>query len=232
MSKNQIGVSPSGKARDFDSLIRKFKSCYPCQKKASRKTCFFLIQAAGLVYHRRTTCGVCNPSQSDGMASRASVNLLRIDAIHHFVMIPYAPSSRFHTATSCGFHTRLRRDWDAESAPKLCTDPNRHTPSESFQKSSPFKNYLQSHRCNGILDRFEPTKAFLREEGGTRSVTEGACATLKSDETLLQRALPQSPAAPAPSQREPLRGNGYNIYNFAVIENEKHLCYNIAIERK
>ena len=23
-----------------------------------------------------------------------------------------------------------------------------------------------------------------------------------------------------------------NIYNFAVIENEKHLCYNIAIERK
>ena len=52
-------------------------------------------------------------------------------------------------------------------------------------------------------DRFEPTKAFLREEGGTRSVTEGACATLKFDETLPQRALPQSPAAPAPSRREP-----------------------------
>ena len=66
------------------------------------------------------------------------------------------------------------------------------------------KIYLQSHRCKGILDRFEPTKAFLREEGGTRSVTEGACATLKSDETLLQRALPQSPTAPAPSRREPI----------------------------
>ena len=26
-----IGVSPSGKARDFDSRIRRFKSCYPCQ---------------------------------------------------------------------------------------------------------------------------------------------------------------------------------------------------------
>ena len=33
----------------------------------------------------------------------------------------------------------------------------------------PFKIYLQKHRCNGILDRFELTKAFLREEGGPRS---------------------------------------------------------------
>ena len=30
--------------------------------------------------------------------TRQRVSLLRIDAIHHFVMIPYAPSSRFHTA--------------------------------------------------------------------------------------------------------------------------------------
>ena len=29
--------------------------------------------------------------------------------------------------------------------------------SETFQKSFPFKIYLQSHRCNGILDRFELT---------------------------------------------------------------------------
>ena len=28
--------------------------------------------------------------------------------------IPYATSSQFHTATSCGFLTRLRRDLDAE----------------------------------------------------------------------------------------------------------------------
>ena len=28
-----IGVSPSGKAYDFDSYIRRFKSCYPCSKK-------------------------------------------------------------------------------------------------------------------------------------------------------------------------------------------------------
>ena len=25
-----IGVSPSGKAQDFDSCIRRFKSCHPC----------------------------------------------------------------------------------------------------------------------------------------------------------------------------------------------------------
>ena len=30
-----IGVSPSGKARDFDSRIRRFKSCHPSQQKRS-----------------------------------------------------------------------------------------------------------------------------------------------------------------------------------------------------
>ena len=36
--------------------------------------------------------------------------LLRIDAIHHFVVIPYGTSRQFHTATCCGFHPRLRRE--------------------------------------------------------------------------------------------------------------------------
>ena len=50
--------------------------------------------------------------------------------------------------------------------PKLWTDSNRHTPSESFQKTFPFKKYLQSHRCNGILDRFEPPHIFpCRKQG-------------------------------------------------------------------
>ena len=35
------------------------------------------------------------------MASRASVYLRRLDSMHHFVMIPYATSSQFHTATCC-----------------------------------------------------------------------------------------------------------------------------------
>ena len=46
-------------------------------------------------------------------------------------------------------------------------------------------------------------QAFLREEGGTRSVTEGACETFKFKQNPLLRALPQSPMETAPSQREP-----------------------------
>ena len=81
---------------------------------------------------------------------------------------------------------------------KLWTDSNRHTVGDDLlgvpnkfvqtgrrgRRPLQFKKYLQSHRCNGILDRFGLTKASLREGG---------------------RALPQSPAAPAPSRREPLR---------------------------
>ena len=55
--------------------------------------------------------------------------------------------------TKCIFCYRLPTEQ------KLWTDSNRHTPSEAFQKSFPFKNYLQSHRCNGILDRFGLVKA-------------------------------------------------------------------------
>ena len=72
---------------------------------------FFFIQSEGLAWNRRAKCGAWNPSLCDGMASRFFVHLLRIDSIHHFVMIPFAPSSRFHTATSCGFHPRLCRDF-------------------------------------------------------------------------------------------------------------------------
>ena len=35
-TKTDIGVSPSGKAQDFDSCIRRFKSCHPCQKFNNR----------------------------------------------------------------------------------------------------------------------------------------------------------------------------------------------------
>ena len=38
-----VGVSPSGKARDFDSLIREFKSCHPNQSKSKAQwLCFFI----------------------------------------------------------------------------------------------------------------------------------------------------------------------------------------------
>ena len=53
------------------------------------------------------------------MESRASVHGIAEGAWNHrrcifCGLIPYATSSQFHTATSCGFHARLRRDLDAE----------------------------------------------------------------------------------------------------------------------
>ena len=87
-------------------------------EKASRKTCFFLSNPKDWYVITRRGYGI-----AVGVWHHAPTCIsLRIDAIHHFVMIPSAPSSRFHTATSCGFHTRLRRDLDAESALKLWTD--------------------------------------------------------------------------------------------------------------
>ena len=75
----------------------------------------FFIQSEGLV---------CNLTAGEyviavGVWHHAPACIfLRIDSIHHFVMIPFAPSSRFHAACG-GFHTRLRRDWDAQ--------PNSHS---------------------------------------------------------------------------------------------------------
>ncbi|MBQ8448430.1 MAG: hypothetical protein IJX27_05825, partial [Clostridia bacterium] len=41
--------------------------------------------------------------------------------------------------------------------------------SEAFQKSFPFKIYLQSHRCKGILDRFElPHYSTCRKQGESK----------------------------------------------------------------
>ena len=66
------------------------------------------------------------------------------------------------------------------TAPKLWTDSNRHTvgddlpgvPINSAQtgrrgrRPLQFKNYLQCHRCNGILDRFEPPHQFETATNG------------------------------------------------------------------
>ena len=41
---NFIGVSPSGKALDFDSSIRRFKSCHPSQ---SLKNLIWFISSGG-----------------------------------------------------------------------------------------------------------------------------------------------------------------------------------------
>ena len=55
----------------------------------------------------------------------------------------------------------------------------RRIPSKRYEKSGDFEVSQMHFGLFGSVDRFEPAKAFLREEGGTRSVTEGACATLE-----------------------------------------------------
>ena len=69
--------------------------------------------------------------------------------------------------------------------------PIRHGGLGLFSDSEVFRNFVDAFPRGALLahhfgsvDRFEPAKAFLREEGGTRSVTEGACATLEFNQTL------------------------------------------------
>ena len=66
----------------------------------------------------------------------------------------------FHNSRGELFHIRRKPNISLFSPTelKLWTDSNRHTPPEAFQKFFPFKNYLQIHRCKGILGRFGLTK--------------------------------------------------------------------------
>jgi len=54
---------------------------------------------------------VWHPSQSDGMESRRRREWHHASACIPVGLIPYATSSQFHTATSCGFHATLRVDY-------------------------------------------------------------------------------------------------------------------------
>ena len=61
---------------------------------------------------RPARCMELRRSRAWHRAKRVSIFVfLRIDSIQPFGLIPFAPSSRFHAATSCGFHPRLRRDF-------------------------------------------------------------------------------------------------------------------------
>ena len=71
---------------------------------------FYPIRRIGMA-SRFSVYGIPTPSGMESAGRLHFVSSLRIDSIHHFVMIPFAPSSRFHTATSCGFHPRLCRDF-------------------------------------------------------------------------------------------------------------------------
>ena len=47
IKSQNIGMSPSGKALDFDSSIRQFKSGHPSQKKARASVLFSTKSAVG-----------------------------------------------------------------------------------------------------------------------------------------------------------------------------------------
>ena len=82
------------------------------EKSTCASKCFFLSNPKDWYVITRRVYGI-----AVGVWHHAPACIcLRIDAIHHFVMISYGTLCRFHAATSCGFHTRLRRDWDAEDA--------------------------------------------------------------------------------------------------------------------
>ena len=87
------------------------KSSVSPKKHPNLFGCFF-IQAAGLVWHQ-CACALYGIAKGVWHHAQACIRVsLRLDSIHHSVMIPYATSSQLHIATSCGFHTRLRRDLD------------------------------------------------------------------------------------------------------------------------
>ena len=140
-------MSPSGKAPDFDSGIRRFKSGHPSQKKA-------LAQASAFFSYIRLR---------RVLLLRSYIRLAPIG----IRFASFGGEYNITEAVRLQYHCRLRQYHADEvgislktspTSPKPWTDPNRHTPSEAFQKSFPFKKYLQSHRCKGILDRFGLTK--------------------------------------------------------------------------
>ena len=100
-------------ASRFALAERCAKQLCPSQKKneASASFFFYPIRRIGMASTRPARCMELRRSRVWHRAKRVlNLVLLRIDAIHHFVMIPYGTSCQFHAATGCGFHTRLWRD--------------------------------------------------------------------------------------------------------------------------
>ena len=100
--------------------------------------------------------------------------------------VDFVSDVRFAREKSGTHHITLRQGCNTS----LCvsTTSLRRSRNFTFFNSKVFRNFVDAFPCRALLahhfgsvDRFEPAKAFLREEGGTRSVTEGACATLKFD---------------------------------------------------
>ena len=136
----------------------------PSAPKKFRELCSrnFFIQSEGLVCHQRARSlyGIATKSRMASREARIQSRLLRIDAIHHFVMIPYGTSCQFHTATSCGFHTRLRRDLGAKTVEmfikswyneaKKGGDDNSEAKQKKSQKKVRLFIFVHFFFCNSI----------------------------------------------------------------------------------
>ena len=138
------GVSPSGKAKDFDSFIRWFKSSYPCQQK----THFCLVTKVRFL---NDVCLRQMMTASPNDVRYANDVCLRAHRGKHRIIATVGSNIILSEA----------KNIISPQAVLHCyswTDSNRHTGCGEFPKAYQFKIYLQSCRCNGILNRFGLTK--------------------------------------------------------------------------
>ena len=85
--RRTVGKAHAGHRNSKTDYFNRVQQGAP-KNKALLSKCFIFIQSEGLVWNHRAKCGVWNPSQSDGMASRASVHL-------SFGLIPYKANALF-----------------------------------------------------------------------------------------------------------------------------------------
>ena len=99
--------------RNLNAKRKKHLFRSPLTKNPRSSERGFFIQAVGLVWNQCALRTVWHHGSTAYGISRQAVFLvpLRIDAMQHSVLIPYGTACQFHTATSCGFHPRLRRDF-------------------------------------------------------------------------------------------------------------------------
>ena len=111
----------------------------------------------------------------------------------------YDEGAIFHNSRGELFHIRHKPNISLSSSPHR---QNRGQIRTATHLPKPFKNPSHSKIIYKAMDatKFWTDLNQRKPSSGRKGdheVVEGACATLKSDETLLQRALPRSPAAPA-----------------------------------
>ena len=74
----------------------------PAKKRTKRSLRSFFIQSEGLVYHRRTKCGVYHQGRLPPLylITRQRASYLRLDDIQHFVLMIYRNKLRMIYKTS------------------------------------------------------------------------------------------------------------------------------------